>query len=106
MDFGATSPAFADAMEALSKAWVVVSKSPEPRLAFDTWQRYLTVTYGQPSTMEKGTDLTFLSGVTDAPLALLHEMQQCSASNGRAIRLLLELAAVAAAAATTLSGAI
>ena len=56
VDFGATSPAFADAMEALSKAWVVVSKSPEPRLAFDTWQRYLTVTYGQLGTTEKGTD--------------------------------------------------
>ena len=56
VDFGATSPAFADAMEALSKAWVVVSKSPEPLLAFDTWQRYLTVTYGQLGTTDKGAD--------------------------------------------------
>ena len=58
VDFGATSPAFADAMEALTKAWAVVSKSPEPRLAFDTWQRYLTVTYGQIGTTEQGTDPT------------------------------------------------
>lgn len=47
VDFGATSPAFADAMEALEKAWDAVGVSPEPKLAFDTWRRYLTVTYGQ-----------------------------------------------------------
>ncbi|MGA2263647.1 MAG: hypothetical protein ABSH28_19700, partial [Acidobacteriota bacterium] len=46
VDFGATSPAFADALEALSHAWDLVAVSPEPRLAFETWQRYLTVTYG------------------------------------------------------------
>jgi type I restriction-modification system DNA methylase subunit len=48
-DFGATSPAFADAMSALQSAWDVVGKEPEPRLAFETWQNYLTVTYGQLS---------------------------------------------------------
>ena len=47
VDFGATSPAFADALEALYHAWAAVGQSSEPRLAFDTWQRYLTVTYGQ-----------------------------------------------------------
>jgi hypothetical protein len=47
VDFGATSPAFADALECLSHAWAVVGDSAEPRLAFETWQRYLTVTYGQ-----------------------------------------------------------
>lgn len=47
VDFGATSPAFTDALEALFHAWNVVGQSSEPRLAFDTWQRYLTVTYGQ-----------------------------------------------------------
>jgi N-6 DNA Methylase len=46
VDFGATSPAFADALETLHRAWDVVGQSAEPRLAFDTWQRYLTVTYG------------------------------------------------------------
>ncbi|MGC9954511.1 MAG: N-6 DNA methylase [Rhizomicrobium sp.] len=47
VDFGATSPAFADALESLARAWAAVGDTPEPRLAFDTWQRYLTVTYGQ-----------------------------------------------------------
>jgi hypothetical protein len=47
VDFGATSPAFADALETLYHAWDAVGQSSEPRLAFDTWQRYLTVTYGQ-----------------------------------------------------------
>jgi len=47
VDFRATSPAFADAMEALSHAWGAVGQSSEASLAFDTWQRYLTVTYGQ-----------------------------------------------------------
>jgi hypothetical protein len=47
VDFGATSPAFADALETLYHAWEAVGHLSEPRLAFDTWQRYLTVTYGQ-----------------------------------------------------------
>ena len=47
VDFGATSPAFADAMEALEQAWGAVGVTSEPKLAFDTWTRYLTVTYGQ-----------------------------------------------------------
>lgn len=46
-DFGATSPAFADAMSALREVWSVAGKLPEPQLAFETWQRYLAVTYGQ-----------------------------------------------------------
>lgn len=45
-DFGATSPAFADARDALHQAWKAVQKEPEPHVAFDTWLRYLTVTYG------------------------------------------------------------
>ena len=52
VDFGATSPAFADAMESLYKAWDAVGQSSEPRLAFDTWQRYLTVTYGELADQE------------------------------------------------------
>ncbi|MBI5709758.1 MAG: SAM-dependent DNA methyltransferase [Candidatus Eisenbacteria bacterium] len=46
-DFGATSPAFADAMAALREVWGIARKLPEPQLAFETWQRYLAVTYGQ-----------------------------------------------------------
>jgi hypothetical protein len=52
VDFGATSPAFADALESLSNAWNAVGQSSEARLAFDTWQRYLTVTYGQLADQE------------------------------------------------------
>lgn len=46
-DFGAASAAYADAMESLREAWETVRKFPEPKLAFETWQRYLAVTYGQ-----------------------------------------------------------
>ncbi|WP_447983764.1 N-6 DNA methylase [Nitrospira sp. Nam74] len=47
VDFGAESPAFHDGISALTEAWLIVRKSPEPRLAFETWQKYLTVTYGR-----------------------------------------------------------
>jgi len=50
VDFGGGSAAFVDAMQALGQAWHVARESPEPRLAFDTWQRYLTVTYGSLTT--------------------------------------------------------
>lgn len=46
-DFGATSPAFADAMATLRDAWNRARDLPEPQLAFETWQRYLALTYGQ-----------------------------------------------------------
>ena len=46
-DFGVGSPAFHDAIEGLRDAWKVASKSGEPRLAFNTWQQYLSVTYGE-----------------------------------------------------------
>ena len=51
LDFGAESPAFRDGMEALGKAWAAVRGSPEPRLAFETWQKYLMVTYGRLTEM-------------------------------------------------------
>jgi SAM-dependent methyltransferase len=47
IDFGATSITFHDAMDALRDAWGRALKTPEARLAFKTWVRYLTVTYGQ-----------------------------------------------------------
>lgn len=46
VDFGAQSPAFADAMDALRQAWGRVGSQSEARLAFKTWKNYLTVTYG------------------------------------------------------------
>ena len=47
LDFGASSPLYRDAMASLKKAWAAVNSQPEAKLAFDTWQRYLTVTYGR-----------------------------------------------------------
>ena len=47
LDFGTWSPLYRDAMVALEKAWAAVSAESEPRLAFETWQKYLTVTYGK-----------------------------------------------------------
>src|SRR5260370_863803 len=34
-------------MVALKKSWVKVSDEPEAKIAFETWQKYLTVTYGK-----------------------------------------------------------
>lgn len=47
VDFGATSPALVDAMDALRGAWGKLRGSSESQLAFATWQKYLTVTYGR-----------------------------------------------------------
>jgi len=47
VDFGVWSPLYREALLLLEKAWAKVSKDPEAVLAFETWQRYLTVTYGR-----------------------------------------------------------
>ena len=47
LDFGTWSPLYRDGMAALKRAWVKVSGGSEAKLAFETWQRYLTVTYGR-----------------------------------------------------------
>ncbi len=46
LDFGA-SLLYGDSMAALKRAWGKVSGGSEAKLAFETWQRYLTVTYGR-----------------------------------------------------------
>jgi hypothetical protein len=46
LDFGAGSLAFSEALEALRRAWKTAGKESEVKLAFDTWKRYLTMTYG------------------------------------------------------------
>ncbi len=46
LDFGSWSPLYRDGMAALKKAWAKVSRGPECRVAFETWQRYLAITYG------------------------------------------------------------
>ncbi|HEV3277207.1 MAG TPA: N-6 DNA methylase [Terriglobia bacterium] len=47
LDFGAWSPLYRQGMAALKIAWAKVSGEPEAQLAFETWQNYLTVTYGR-----------------------------------------------------------
>jgi type I restriction-modification system DNA methylase subunit len=47
LDFGTWSPLYREGMAALKRAWAKVNSGSEARLAFETWQRYLTVTYGR-----------------------------------------------------------
>lgn len=47
LDFGSWSPLYRQGMVALKKAWAKVSEEPEAKVAFETWQKYLTVTYGK-----------------------------------------------------------
>lgn len=47
LDFGSWSPLYREGMASLKRAWRKVSGGSEAKLAFDTWQRYLTVTYGR-----------------------------------------------------------
>ncbi len=47
LEFGSQSFQFHEGMAALKRAWAKVSGGSEAKLAFDTWQRYLTVTYGR-----------------------------------------------------------
>ncbi|MBS1767199.1 MAG: hypothetical protein JST05_07355 [Acidobacteria bacterium] len=46
LDFGSWSPLYRDGMSSLKRAWAQVGSSSEANLAYETWQRYLTVTYG------------------------------------------------------------
>jgi hypothetical protein len=46
LDFG-SSLLYGDSMAALKRAWAKVSDGSEAILAFETWQKYLTVTYGR-----------------------------------------------------------
>jgi type I restriction-modification system DNA methylase subunit len=46
-EFGSASLQYGEGMAALKRAWAKVSGGSEAKLAFDTWQRYLTVTYGR-----------------------------------------------------------
>jgi hypothetical protein len=78
-------------MEALFHAWDTVGQSPEPRLAFDTWQRYLTVTYGQLADQESDDLLRlFLKHTYLASLARL--LIWASLSKGKTTTTLRETA--------------
>jgi hypothetical protein len=59
-DFGKESLAYSAAMEALGLAWLGCREDPGPGLAYRSWQRHLTLTYGsQPAaTITEGRDLT------------------------------------------------
>lgn len=46
-EFGSHSFQYREGMAALKRAWAKVSGGSEAKLAFETWQRYLAVTYGR-----------------------------------------------------------
>jgi hypothetical protein len=60
VDFGLTSPAYSYALEALKTAWSYIKTEKEASLAFETWQKYLTVTYGQLGDSARKDELELL----------------------------------------------
>jgi type I restriction-modification system DNA methylase subunit len=46
-EFGSFSVQYREGMAALKRAWAKVNGGSEAKLAYETWQRYLTVTYGR-----------------------------------------------------------
>lgn len=52
-DFGSESHLFRDGLATLRRAWVASRNESEARLAIDTWQSYLTVTYGKLSESDR-----------------------------------------------------
>lgn len=46
-EFGSLSFQYREGMAALKRGWAKVNGGSEAKLAFETWQRYLTVTYGR-----------------------------------------------------------
>jgi type I restriction-modification system DNA methylase subunit len=52
-DFGSWSHLFHEGIATLRRAWVASRSESEARLAFDTWQSYLTVTYGKLSESDR-----------------------------------------------------
>jgi len=52
-DFGSWSHTFQEGLATLRRAWVASRGESEARLAFDTWQSYLTVTYGKLSESDR-----------------------------------------------------
>lgn len=93
IDFGATSIAFSDTMAALCRAWGIIRAAPEARLAFETWQTYLTVTYGKlgESGGEKELESLFLKHTYLASVARL--LIWAALSGGRTTQPLRKVAA-------------
>lgn len=69
VDFGVASLAFHDGIDALNTAWRIAQKESEPRLAFETWEKYLTVTYGRLVPTQKEGEAE--SGEADLPVLFL-----------------------------------
>jgi hypothetical protein len=69
-DFGRESPAYRGAMEALASVWRRSREDQEPSLAYQTWQRYLTLTYGSLPAATASDDL-FLKHTYMAAVASL-----------------------------------
>lgn len=90
IDFGAASPAFRDGRDALQAAWAAVGASSEPRLALETWQKYLTVTYGGLGP-NAGLDVLFLKHTYLASVARL--LLWASFSRGKVSSSLRQVAA-------------
>lgn len=67
-DFGAHSEFFIEGYRLLEAAWESVGSHPEAKLAFDTWGRYLSITYGS---LPSGEGPLFLKHTYLASLARL-----------------------------------
>ena len=62
-DFGMSSLAYTHVMDVLGEAWAHAKARSEHKLLFDTWRRYLTVTYGalgDDQKAEEDLELLFL----------------------------------------------
>ncbi len=46
-DFGSTSMAYVEGMRSLRSCWQALAEEGEAQVAFETWRKYLNITYGQ-----------------------------------------------------------
>jgi len=71
VDFGDTSQAYHDCLQVMRKVWPSLKKESEPNLAFQTWKKYLAVTYGSLEKIEGYLDELFLKHTYLSSLARL-----------------------------------
>ncbi len=67
-DFGAQSEIFVDSFITLTQAWELIREKSEIQVAYSTWEKYLTITYGS---LREGLDKLFLKHTYLACLARL-----------------------------------
>jgi hypothetical protein len=89
-DFGVNSQAFRVTVEIMKKVWRDLKKESEPKLAFQTWQHYLTVTYGSLSQKENDLEGLFLKHTYLACVARL--LIWASLSKGKSVNPLRDVA--------------